>query len=321
MIVDAHTDVLHFVGEDFELILRGGDAGAFQRYWLRSLTVGGVGVQICPLYGEGARRNDARTRPLDQVAEFARVVASNADRVCAVRTRADLGDTRLRLVLAMEGVEPLEGDPDAFDEWYERGVRSASLTWNHANDFAGGIDTPTQGLTPRGRALVRRFRELGVVLDLAHASEQTWHDVLEEDVPFSVTHANCRALCDHSRNLTDWQLEALAECGGVLGMMALSFVVDRHSPTLARWLDHFDHAVAVMGIEHVGIGADFVYQVSTNDETQATSRTRVALEGFTAPEHFPSLAVALRERGYDEESLHAILNGNWLRILEATLLP
>ncbi len=318
-IVDAHTDVLHFVGEDLELILRRGDSGAFQRYWLPSLTAGGVGVQICPLYGEGARRNDARRRTLEQVAEFERVVSSNAERVCVVRSRADLDDARLRLILAMEGLEPLEGDPDAFDDWHARGVRSASLTWNHANDFAGGIDTPTRGLTARGRALVRRLTELGVVLDLAHASEQTWHDVLEEDVPFSVTHANCRALCDHRRNLADWQLEALAERGGVLGMMALSFVVDPDSPTLSRWLDHFDHAVAVMGIEHVGVGADFVGLVGPTDEEQA-KQSRVALEGFSAPEHFPSLVSALRARGYDDDCLDAILRGNWLRILEATLL-
>jgi hypothetical protein len=67
----------------------------------------------------------------------------------------------LRLVLSMEGVEPLEGDPGAFEAWYERGVRTASLTWNHANEFAGGIETPTRGLSDRGpsaRPPVRRAR-------------------------------------------------------------------------------------------------------------------------------------------------------------------
>src|SRR5512133_2978834 len=251
MIVDAHTDVLlELVVRDgiepsLELVLRRGKAGVFKRYWLPRLAAGGVGVQICPLYGEGARRRDARERTLAEEAEFRRVVEVNAERVCQVRTSAELDDPRLRLMLSMEGVEPLEGDPDAFDDWYRRGVRSASLTWNHANEFAGGIETPTHGLTRRGRALVRRFGELGVVLDLAHASEQTWRDVLEEELPFSVTHGACRAVHDHPRNLADWQLHALAERGGVLGMMAIAFVVDPEAPTLARWLDHFDHAVAV----------------------------------------------------------------------------
>jgi membrane dipeptidase len=210
-------------------------------------------------------------------------------------------------------VEPLEGDPGAFDDWYERGVRSASLTWNHANEFAGGIETPTQGLTKRGRALVHRLGELGVVLDLAHASEQTWRDVLEEGLPFSVTHAACRAVHDHPRNLADWQLEALAERGGVLGLMGLAFVVDPEAPTLDRWLDHCDHAVAVMGIEHVGLGADFIDKV----DDDALCKTRMGLEGFTAPDDFPALIAALRMRGYDGERLDAILSTNWLRILRA----
>jgi membrane dipeptidase len=338
VIVDAHTDVLlESVVRDgaeptFELVLRHGEAGVFKRYWLPRLAVGGVAVQICPLYGEGARRSDARERAFAQVAEFRRVVKENAAQVCQVHTSAELNDPRLRLVLSMEGVEPLEGDPSAFEEWYGRGVRTASLTWNHANEFAGGIDTPTQGLTDRGRALVRRFGELGVVLDLAHAAEQTWRDVLEEGMPFSVTHAGCRAVRDHPRNLADWQLEALAESGGVLGMMALSFVVDPDAPTLSRWLDHFDHAVGVMGIEHVGLGADFVDQLRPTEqglyldqipqsELAQAAKTRFALDGFTGPENFPSLITALRRRGYDGPRLEAIMSGNWLRILREALPP
>jgi membrane dipeptidase len=103
-------------------------------------------------------------------------------------------------------------------------------------------------------------------------------------------------------------------------MMALSFVVEPDAPTLSRWLDHFDHAVAVMGSENVGIGADFVDRVvPTGGAPQSAARTRVALDGFAAPEHFPSLVNALRKRGYDGERLEGILSGNWLRILESAL--
>jgi membrane dipeptidase len=225
----------------------------------------------------------------------------------------------------------LEGDPGAFEEWFGRGVRTASLTWNHANEFAGGIDTPTEGLTDRGRTLVRRFRELGVVLDLAHASQQTWRDVLEEELPFSVTHAGCRTVRDHPRNLADWQLEALAARGGVLGMMALAFVVDPEAPTLSRWLDHVDHAVAVMGVEHVGLGADFIDQVADVEREHgldeaspavaelAGAKARLGLEGFTGPDDYPALVDALKGRGYDGEWLEAILSGNWLRVLGESL--
>jgi membrane dipeptidase len=198
-------------------VLPRGPDRLFERYWLPKLEAAGVGVQICPLYGACEPGEGWRERALAQEAELEEAVAANAERVCLVRAHQDLDDRRLRLVLSMEGVEPLEGDPGAFDEWYERGVRSVGLTWNHANAFAGGIDTPEQGLTQLGRALVRRLGELGVMLDLAHASEATWRDVLAEDVPFSVTHGCCRAVCHHPRNLADWQLQALAERGACSG--------------------------------------------------------------------------------------------------------
>lgn len=324
MIVDAHTDVLlELVLGDHalrpsDLVLRCGSEGVFERYWLARLEAGGVGVQICPLYGAGAPGAGARERALAQAAELRRAVEANAERVCLVHTRAGLEDPRLRLVLAMEGMEPLAGDPAAFEEWYAVGVRSASLTWNHANEFAGGIETPEQGLTARGRTLVRRLAELGVVLDLAHASERTWRDVLDEGVPFSVTHAGCRAVHDHPRNLADWQLEALARRGGVLGMMALPFVVDPEAPTLDRWLDHFDHAVAVMGVAHVGLGADFIDQVPRG-ATDTVRKARLALEDFAAPDDFPALVRALGRRGYDGERLAAITSANWLRVLDEAL--
>ncbi len=309
VIVDAHNDVLLELlvgpGEEptLELVLRRGRDRLFERYWLPALEAGGVGVQICPLYGACTLGAGWRERALAQAQELERAAAANAERVCLVRTREDLDDPRLRLVLSMEGVEPLEGDPGAFEEWHERGVRSVGLTWNHANAFAGGIDTPEQGLSPRGRALVRRLGELGVMLDLAHASEQTWRDVLAEGVPFSVTHAGCRSVCDHPRNLADWQLRALAERGGVVGMLGLPFSVDPADPTLRRWLDHFDHAVATMGVEHVGLGADLIFPQPES------------LEGFAQPQDYPALVAGLRERGHEGERLDAILSTNWLRIL------
>jgi membrane dipeptidase len=323
VIVDAFHDVLNelFIGEDrsFELVLRRGEERLFERYWLPQLELGQVGVLICPLHASNVPRDEARALALAQEDEFRCLLATSSEFVSPLHTRAQLDDPRLRLVLWMEGAEPLEGDPGAFDDWYERGVRGATLTWNHANDFAGGVDTPKRGLTGRGRALVRRFGELGVVLDLAHASERTWRDVLEEDVALSVTHAGCRAVRDHPRNLADWQLEALAERGGVLGLIAIAKFVDPEAPTLSRWLAHVDHAVAVMGIEHVGIGADFVDQLRT--DARADDKSHLGLEGFTGPADYPGVVAALRGRGYQGERLEAILNGNWLRVLRGSLPP
>jgi membrane dipeptidase len=126
-------------------------------------------------------------------------------------------------------------------------------------------------------------------------------------------------VCDHPRNLADWQLQALAERGGVLGMMAIPFAVDPEAPTLRRWLDHFDHAVAVMGLAHVGIGADLIFGRRTTWTVRGDDAprgvARLVLEDFAAPEDYPTLVEGLRDRGYHGERLDAILSGNWLRIL------
>jgi membrane dipeptidase len=324
VIVDAHNDLLLELilsreeGKFGDLVLRTGDERLFDRYWLPKLEEGGVRTQVCPLHTADKPYAKPSKRALAQETEFRRLLEENSDRVCQVRTGAELDDPRLRLVLAIEGVECLEGDPAAFEDWWDRGVRSASLTWNYENEFAGGINTPDQGLTDAGRTLVRRFAELGVVLDLAHASEQTWRDVIDEGLLFSVTHAGCRGVLDHPRNLADWQLEALAERGGVLGVLAIRFFIDPKTPTLARWVDHLDHAVSVMGIEHVGIGADFVDQV-VQIGVSPDGKADLGLEGFTRPDEYPALVDALRERGYEGERLDAITHGNWLRVLRETL--
>ena len=101
-------------------------------------------------------------------------------------------------------------------------------------------------------------------------------------------------------------------------MMAIPFTVHPEAPTFSRGLGHFDHAVAVMGIAHVGLGADFIDQLA-HAETVALAKASLGLEGFTAPDDFPALVVALRRRGYDAERLEAILSANWLRILRAAL--
>jgi membrane dipeptidase len=323
---DAHNDLL------LELVLRRHEERPFERYWLTPLEVGGVGLQVCPLYAADAAPGSARQTALRQVEQFQRALRETPERLVQVRTLADLESDGIALMLSMEGVEALEGDPGAFDEFWELGVRMVGLTWNFPNAFAGGIDSPEQGLTDRGRELLARFGELGVVLDLAHASEATWRDVLERwDGQLVVSHACCRALRDHRRNLSDSQLEALAARGGVLGVMALALVVDPEAPTIERWLDHVDHAVSVMGVEHVCLGSDFIDQVARAEleagasfegmmaDAHAAGGGRFGLEGFTGPEHYPLAVEALRGRGYEGERLDAILGGNLLRVLAGGL--
>lgn len=329
-VVDAHNDLL------LELVLRDGEENPFAAVWLAQLRAGSVAVQICPLYAADAGE-DARNVVAAQIAAFDRAVRENPDDVVQIRDAGDLEglDGRLGLMLSMEGVEALHSDPEAFGELGEAGVRMVSLTWNYPNPFAGGLDAPEQGLTDQGRELVGSFAERGVVLDLAHASEPTFFEALDAapGAQVVVSHAGCRAIHDHVRNLSDDQLRAIAERGGVLGIMALTLTVGRDDASLERYLDHVDHAVETMGIEHVALGSDFIDQVieaelaaglPLNPATQEALDVgggRLAIQELVGPADYPALLDALRGRGYERERLDAIAHGNLLRVLRAGLPP
>ena len=102
------------------------------------------------------------------------------------------------------------------------------------------------------------MNELGVVVDVSHLNEPGFWDVVQAaQAPFMATHSCCRALCDHPRNLRDEQLRALAEKGGIVAITFVPDFIDAHNPTFDGLLDHIEHAVAVAGIDHVGLGSDF----------------------------------------------------------------
>jgi membrane dipeptidase len=327
VIADAHNDLL------LELVHRRQEERPFERYWLPKLEAGGVGLQVCPLYAEvedGPER--ALAEALGQTTAFRRALREAAERVAWVRTRGDLdglGD-RIGLLLSMEGCEPLGSNPELFDVFWELGVRMVSLTWNRRNVFADGAGEPGHGgLSSRGRELLARLVDLGVILDLAHASERTFDDVLEAapGSPVLVSHACCRAIVDTPRNVADGQLRALAEHGGVLCLMALPLVVDPERPTIERLVDHVEHAADVMGAEHVGLGADFIRQVALaldfdgNPSALLPPGMTLAdpVEGLAGPEDYPALVDALRRRGFEGELLDGILAGNLLRLLRRGL--
>lgn len=322
-IADAHSDLL------LELVHRRLEERPFERHWLGPLEAGGVAVQVCAIYtGIHDIPESSLRRALEQVAAFGRAVRQCED-LQAVRTRDDLdalGD-RIGLVLALEGCEPLGSDPEAIEVFWQLGVRLVGLTWNRRNAFADGCTEPAGGgLSTLGGELVDRLAALGAAIDLAHASEQTFADVLDRssDAPVLVSHAGCRAVYDIPRNLSDDQLRALAERGGVLGVMLIPFAVGEPA-TIERVIEHVEHAAAVMGPESVALGGDFTLQLSSAlgpgrpDPLLAPGELDRAVEGLTGPQHYPALVEALRVRGWEGNRLDALLHGNLLRVLRRAL--
>jgi membrane dipeptidase len=324
-VADGHSDLL----QELVFAEQQGEDNPLRARWLEQLRAGGVVLQVCAVYE--APQVDAGTafrQVLRQVASFHTAVESNPE-VSAVNSRRDVGDIEsegLGLLLAIEGVSSFGQDLWPVDLLARLGVRVIAPTWNEQNAFAHGCDHDG-GLTGLGRRLIDRVPSLGMVIDLAHASPQTMTDVLErapEGAVF-VSHASCRAVHDHRRNLDDAQLTAIAEHGGVVCLMPHPLVVDPGRPTMDRFVDHVDHAVSVVGADRVGLGGDFLKQIAQATEMGRHSQDGVdieaTVEGLEGPRDYPRLLEALRAHGYSKADVDGIAGANLLRFLAASPLP
>lgn len=228
-----------------------------------------------------------------------------------------LQDQTLAAIWHMEGAEAIDTDLYALDVFYQAGLRSLGLVWSRPNQFAEGVpfvfntspDTGP-GLTAAGKKLVQACNRLGIMLDLSHLNAKGFWDVAKlSNAPLVATHSNAFALSPIPRNLTDEQLDAVAESGGVVGLnfgtMFLRADGKSNPDTpLETMVAHIDYMVERMGVEHVALGSDF-------DGT----RVPAALKDVTG---LPKLIAALRTAGYNDEALRKIAHENWVRVLRQT---
>lgn len=325
MIADAHVDILLELAHREHRL---GETDVFARTWLPLLEAGGVGLQVCPVFVDLELQPEGSLREaLRQVTALQHALRESPGRVTAVRTRADLDDDRIKLVLALEGVEPFGYEVATADLFWELGLRMAGLTWNRRNPFADGA-AERGGLSRLGGALLERFAELGVILDLAHASPQLFDECIETfEGRLLVSHAGCRAVNETPRNLSDEQLRALAGRDGIFGLMLHPLAIDPVMPTIARAIDHLDHAASVLGPERVCLGGDWTKRLHELMPAPAPAdglmppglAEGTTIAGLAGPEDYPALVEALRERGWAGADLDGLLSGNLLRFLREAL--
>ncbi len=228
----------------------------------------------------------------------------------------------LGLVLSMEGADPIT-TPDELAAWRDAGLRIIGLSHYGTGRYAGGTGTQS-GLTDLGRALLDAMRVLGVALDLTHLTDAGMSEALELwGGPILASHSNVRTLVPHDRQLSDAQILAVAERGGVVGVALDCWMLsgwgspagavglpppdlDSNPVLLRRVIDHVDYVCQLTGSSgHVGIGSDldggFGREQSPRDlDTIADLQL---------------LAGHLRDRGYREDDVAAVMHGNWLRLL------
>ena len=204
---------------------------------------------------------------------------------------------------AFEGGELLGCDPAMLETAADWGVRMINLTWNHANLLSGAhASDAARGLTARGRAFVREAQRLGILIDVSHFSARGFWDLIGcTERPIIASHSDCSAVFPHSRSLTDDQIRAVAETGGVIGVNFYSEFVGAPA-TMDCLVAHVEHLLAHGGDDAVAIGADF-------------DGCDTVCGGIAGLQDVPKLWQALQRRGYPEALLQRIFFGNWLRLL------
>ena len=256
--------------------------------------------------------NSLFERSMYHAGRMQRAVDSSDGGMRAIRTRGDVedllaareaGEDVVGALFSVEGLHNLEGEPGNLTELYDAGMRMAGFVHFFDNEVAGsmhGVDR--EGLTPMGREVLAEMQELGIIVDLAHASNDTIDDVLAEvDVPVVYSHGGVRATCDNNRNLSDEQIRGIADTGGVIGVGYWEDAVCGLTPEAV--VDAIDHVVQVGGIDAAALGSDFDGSVETGWDT-----SEIAV-----------ITQELMNRGYSEEDIAKIMGGNTLRALMEVL--
>lgn len=301
-VADCHNDLLLAV----EHQRRRGHSDPFGDFWLPQLRAGGVVLQVLPVYTEEEFAGAGALRRAMVILETARWMSSLHSRDVAIaETGEDIGGIissgRIALLLALEGGEPFGADLGLIDGFARLGVKMVSLTWNRRTMLADGVGVRSTGagLTPLGREAVDELERCGMIVDVSHLSDAGLRDVLEvARRPIIASHSSCRSLHPHPRNLTDQQLKAVSETGGMVCLNAFGGFLS-NDPSLHDFLSHIEHAASVVGDRAVGIGADFIDDVLAVVDPilgGALAEEFPVVDGLGVPADYPTIAEALTDR-------------------------
>lgn len=322
LLIDTHNDIPSKTVDGLDIGLPGtwnGSSGTMTD--TGRLRAGGVGAVFFAAYVASTyvQGNHSANRALQMIDTIRTDIVARHPRDFALATTADQIETahrqgKIAALIGIEGGHAIEDSLRLLRDYYALGVRYMTLTHTNTNDWAdssGDANDPKVqhhgGLTPFGRQVVLEMNRLGMMVDISHVADATFWDALATSrAPLIASHSSCRALTDNPRNMTDAMIRALAQHGGVIQINFYCDFVQQHGQraTLADVLDHIDHAVAVAGIGHVGMGSDFDGIECAPLELQSVA-------------DFPHLTRGLLERGYTPAQIRQLYGGNTLRVMRA----
>lgn len=325
-VVDAHLDLAG------ELLFRvqNGEENPLRTHYLENLRIGGFNLIVSSVYVRDSELPEGGLRSaLDQISVLREAIDQNEE-FAFIRTVEDLERTicedRIGILLYMEGLDCIGKDLRLLRILWELGVRGASLTWSRRNDLASGCCKANQkiqvpgGLSPEGFLAVKEMERLGMFLDISHLNDDGFEDVCRiAEKPFIATHSNSQQVFFNYRNLSDAQMQKLADQGGMMGLNGCDCIVGcvGGEEPLEMMCRHVEYEVSMIGVERVGYGLDFcdsyteaepkfVYKESHNDCLVDHS-------------HVPELTAALLQRGMPAADVRKIIGENFINYFRSVL--
>lgn len=302
----------------------GGYAGGFFAMFTPSrITADGAGISTDdPSNFKVLDQPAALKFTLAMFARMRRLARDLPDDLAICSTAADIQASmnagKIAILPHIEGAECIDTDLNVLEILHAAGLRSLGLVWSRPNAFGHGAPMVAQpdpelglGLTDAGFALVRECDQLGVLIDLSHLTEAGFWDVAKTTTrPLIATHSNVHAISPSARNLTDRQLAAVAESGGIVGLnFHAGFLredcTENPDTPLSLLLRHLDHLIAILGEDGVALGSDF--------------DGCVIPKGIGDASGLPNLINAMRQAEYGEELIAKICHQNWVKAIERGL--
>lgn len=263
--------------------------------------------------------SDALSVVASQIAILLELERMGALKICrsVAEMRAVFAAGKMAAIMHMEGAEAIDADLHMLDVLHAAGLRSIGPVWSRPTIYGHGVpfrfpsspDTG-DGLSDHGIALIKRCNMLKIMVDLSHLNEAGFWDVARHsEAPLVATHSNAHAITPHSRNLTDYQLRAIAESDGMVGLnFAVAFLREDGKMLadvpISQMLRHLDHLIGILGEDRVGLGSDYDGAVVPKELTEVSA--------------LPKLIQAMNEHGFGDELIKKLCHENWFRVLEKT---
>ncbi|QQS45819.1 MAG: dipeptidase [Acidobacteriota bacterium] len=330
IVVDTHNDITSpIVDAGFDMGAR--DSSGKTQTDIPRMREGGLDAEFFSIYVASSYAKDggAARRALQMIDGVYEQIRRHPESLELALTVSDIRRLhkagRIAALMGIEGGHAIEDSLSALRMFHRLGIRYMTLTHTNTNnwaDSAGGISVKGErrheGLTDFGREVVREMNRLGMMIDISHVSDETFNDCIETSrAPLIASHSSCRALTDVPRNMSDEMLRALARNGGVVminfynGFINTEYARPGMPPpakaaeqaTFEMLMRHFEHAIRVAGIDHVGIGSDF---------DGVDGLLPPGMEDVTK---LPAITYELLKRGYSEADVKKVLGENLLRVM------